>query len=581
MRFNRTFMVLSLAAVATIVALASWYDRTLALRAAEDHVELTVDVMREHSLKVFGMLDFALDQIRLRTAGLDHEAISRSDEVANFLRETRDRMNPISSIEIVDAGGHVLASSQSSLLPNQSLDTMSDPGMRGEGDRGMMIGETRLGTFALSRPRATPTGEFDGVVSIAVSAEYFAAFFRGLDERYRHRAVLVRADGAVLASDSSGDEPPRFAPTSDLMQAIAEREQSASWTPSPTGFVHFFRWRALRPYPVYVAYAIDRDVALRSWRMHVVFYAALGLAAWAALCRMAFLASRRAVAEAALERSQRMEAIGQLASGVAHDFNNLLTAVIGNLELIAEDEHASHRVRQLAARALRAALRGESLTTQLLAFARRQPLRPSVVQVGKVLDAMLPLIADAVGETIRVSCRSPPDLSAIRVDQGQLEAALLNLALNARDAMPRGGLLRIEARNAAVDRDEAASRAIPPGDYVVIEIADTGVGMQTDVAARAFEPFFTTKETGKGSGLGLSMVYGFARQSGGTAEIESRADVGTTIRLYLPRSGEAPPSEQSPSAAPPPVARKAEILVVEDQDGCPSAGGGLSRGTRA
>jgi two-component system NtrC family sensor kinase len=566
MRFNRAFMVLSLVALATIVALASWYDRALALRAAEDHVELTVDVMREHSLKVFGMLELVLDQIRLRTAGLDRETISRSDEIASFLRETRDRMNPISSIDLTDPTGHVLASSQSPPPPSLTYEDRSDFQALRENDPGTLVGEPRLGTFELTRRRSTSTGEFDGVISIAISAAYFENFFRGLDELYRHRALLVRTDGTVLASNSSGDEPPKFSPISELMRSIADRVQSDKWTPSPAGFVHFFRWRALPPYPVYVAYAIDQDVALSTWYMHVVFYAVLGAAAWAALCCIVFLASRRAIAEAALERAQRMEAIGQLASGVAHDFNNLLTTVIGNLDLIAHDEHATRRIRQLAAGALRGALRGESLTTQLLAFARRQPLRPSVVRVDEVLDAMLPMIEDAVGETISVSCRLRPDLSAIQVDPGQLEAALLNLALNARDAMPRGGTLLIEARNAAVDRGEAAGRAIPPGAYVVIEIADNGVGMRTDVAARAFEPFFTTKEIGKGTGLGLSMVYGFARQSGGAVEIVSRADVGTTIKLYLPRSKQAPQSEQLPSAAPPLATRKAVLLVVEDQE---------------
>jgi CheY-like chemotaxis protein len=240
--------------------------------------------------------------------------------------------------------------------------------------------------------------------------------------------------------------------------------------------------------------------------------------------------------------------------------------VIGNVDRIAFDLQSSPRIRQLAGAALQAAMRGASLTTQLLAFARRQPLNPTLVRVDQALDAMLPLIKDAVGETVTVSCEAAPDLS-IRIDPGQLEAALLNLALNARDAMPHGGSLRIEARSASIDATEATRRAMSGGEFVVIEMADSGLGMRSDVTERAFEPFFTTKETGKGSGLGLAMVYGFARQSGGTAEVESRVGVGTTIKLYIPRSEEPAPDASLSEVADPPNGQKVAVLVVEDQAG--------------
>jgi CheY-like chemotaxis protein len=201
-----------------------------------------------------------------------------------------------------------------------------------------------------------------------------------------------------------------------------------------------------------------------------------------------------------------------------------------------------------------------------LAFARRQPLHPRAVRIDELLDTTLPLIKDAVGEAINVSYKLGPDLSAIRIDPGQFEAALLNLALNARDAMPDGGTLRIEARNFIVEKSDAERRTIPPGDYVVTEITDTGVGMRGDTARRAFEPFFTTKAADKGTGLGLSMVYGFARQSGGTAEIEGRVGSGTTIRLYFPCSEKMASREPLPTVAHPPMSRNTSILVVEDQD---------------
>jgi two-component system NtrC family sensor kinase len=566
MRSLRMLMVLSLAALMGVAALASWYDRRTALSAAEDHVALTVEVMREQALNVFQTQALVLDQIRQRTAGMDWDTISRSAELANFLRQTRDRMDGISAIWLADAAGHVRASSGALYPPALTFDSRDDFRAHRSGNESTLVSKPHLATFALSQRRSSSTGDFDGVIAIEISAEYFERFFRNLDERDDHRAVLVRADGTVLAADSAYSEPQRFPPNSELMRSIAGGVQDHSWNPSPGGGAHFFQWRQLAPYPVYVAYAMDRSVALRSWYGHVAFFAFLCAGVWAALCFIAYLASRRAAAEAALQQAQRMEAIGQLASGVAHDFNNLLTTVVGNVDRIAFDPQATQRIRRLADAALGAAMRGASLTAQLLAFARRQPLNPSIVQVDRLLDAMLPLIKDAVGETVSVSCTSAPDLSPIRIDPGQLQAALLNVALNARDAMPRGGDLRIEARNVTVDASEATRRAIPRGDYVVVEIADTGSGMHADVANRAFEPFFTTKETGKGSGLGLSMVYGFARQSGGTAELDSRVGAGTTIRLYIPR---AEPTERSelPGVAPPAPPHKCAILVVEDQDG--------------
>ena len=566
MRSPRALMVLAFAGLAAVAALAGWYDRSVTLRAAEDHVELTVGLMREHALNVFRTQELVHEEISLRTAGLDWEAIGRSAEVARFLRETRNRMNQISSIWLADAAGHVRASSGLPYPRSLTFESRDDFRAPREGGPGMSVGEQQLGTFGLTWRKSSSTGEFDGVVGIEIGVEYFENFFRGLDGTGHQRAVLVRADGAVLAANPGTGEPRRFPPTSLLMQSIASGVQNEKWNVSPNGITHFFRWRQLDPYPAYVAYAVDQDVALGYWYWRLAFYAILAAGVWAALCLITHLASRRAAAEAALQQARRMEAIGQLASGVAHDFNNVLTAVMGNVDLIALDRNATRRIRQLAEAALGAARRGSSLTAQLLAFARRQPLQPKDVRIDELLDTMLPLIKDAVGETISVSRRLGPDLPAIRIDPGQFEAALVNLALNARDAMPQGGVLRIEAQNATVEEADAERLSIPPGDYVVIEIGDTGIGMPADTARRAFEPFFTTKGAGKGSGLGLSMVYGFARQSEGTAEIESRVGYGTTIRLYLPCSETTVSREPQPTVEHPPLSRKASILVVEDQD---------------
>lgn len=243
-------------------------------------------------------------------------------------------------------------------------------------------------------------------------------------------------------------------------------------------------------------------------------------------------------AEDMLRQAQKMEAIGQLTAGIAHDFNNLMTAVIGNLErarrLLPQDGS-----RQLA-RAIRGAALGAEragvLTHRLLAFGCRQPLAPSVMNVNDVLEHLADTLRRTLGGTIRVVSNFTFDLWPTRVDADALESAILNLAVNARDAMPEGGNLVIITRNVAAGDGLIAELGLAAGDYIEIALADTGIGMAEDVASRAFEPFFTTKPVGEGSGLGLSQAYGFAVQSNGTAVLDSTPGEGTTVRLYLPRA---------------------------------------------
>ena len=244
--------------------------------------------------------------------------------------------------------------------------------------------------------------------------------------------------------------------------------------------------------------------------------------------------NRRAVAEAELRQAQKMEALGQLTGGVAHDFNNLLTVLQGSLEMLSGRQQSD----QLQARvdtALRTVERGERLTEQLLAFARRQPLRRATIDLNAQVRRMAELLARTVGSGIAIHIDLAPDLWSVDADATQLELAVINLAINARDAMPGGGELGIRTFNRAVPREEAPEHSTKVGDFVGLKISDTGHGMSPEVAARAFEPFFTTKEAGKGTGLGLSMVYGFARQSGGSASVRSDVGRGTAVSLLLPR----------------------------------------------
>jgi signal transduction histidine kinase len=262
-------------------------------------------------------------------------------------------------------------------------------------------------------------------------------------------------------------------------------------------------------------------------------------------------------------QSQKMESVGQLTGGVAHDFNNLLTVVSANLELIEAGDDIG-KVRHFAAAARRAVDRGAKLTAQLLAFSRRQVLNPKPVNANRLVSEFQGLIRKAVGEACRVKVWTSEGLWLCQVDPALLETALLNLALNARDAMPNGGVLDIEIKNIVVS--EGAVAGCSPGSYVRLSVRDTGFGMPPEVRDRVFEPFFTTKEVGKGTGLGLSMVYGFVRQSGGHIAIESASGRGTTVALYLPKATQKPDVETEDVESQALPAGSERILVAEDND---------------
>jgi len=273
-------------------------------------------------------------------------------------------------------------------------------------------------------------------------------------------------------------------------------------------------------------------------------------------------------ARTALFQAQKMEALGQLTGGIAHDFNNLLQAIGGSLEVV-EQRLASGRsdVHQHLSAARTAVSRAAAMTQRLLAFARRQPLRPDGTDLRALIEGMHALIERSVGEGIRVETVLPSGAWAALVDANQLESALLNLAINARDAMPEGGRLVIEVANARLEEAPADTTAsFKPGDYVRLTVTDTGTGMPPDVLERVYEPFFTTKPTGQGTGLGLSQLYGFVQQSGGYVRIDSTVGQGTSVTIHLPRHhGEVARPAEAPTPRPPGANDRRTILVVEDE----------------
>jgi PAS domain S-box-containing protein len=269
--------------------------------------------------------------------------------------------------------------------------------------------------------------------------------------------------------------------------------------------------------------------------------------------------------EMALRQGQKMEATGQLTGGMAHDFNNILQVIQANLDLMKGAVNSNPAMLARLHAAAAAADRGARLTQQLLAFARRQPLVPQPTNVARLVTDLADLLRNSLGERIAMQLRVTDDPWNARIDPGQLENAILNLAINARDAMPEGGTVTVEVANATLDRRYAALHPdVTPGPYVMVSVDDTGTGMPPEVAAQAFDPFFTTKRDGKGTGLGLSMVYGFVRQSNGHIRIDSAIGQGTSVKLYLPRTLD--PLAETPAGAAHAPAGRERVLVVEDND---------------
>ncbi|MES2722012.1 MAG: response regulator [Pseudomonadota bacterium] len=266
--------------------------------------------------------------------------------------------------------------------------------------------------------------------------------------------------------------------------------------------------------------------------------------------------------EAALRQAQRLEAVGQLTSGVAHDFNNLLTVVLGNVRQLAKAETDPTTLRRLDMME-QAAQRGAKLTAQLLAFSRRQKLEPQLVNLNQTVESMRDLLQSTMASHARIETDLDPELWGAMIDPTQIELVILNLAINARDAMEVGGVLTVSTANATLGQPRRAEEP-PPGDYVMVAVSDTGTGMPSDVLAKVFEPFFTTKAVGKGSGLGLSQVFGLAKQSGGGVRIDTAPGKGTSVKVYLPRCDDIAAPRALPREAPRSIDGRPVVLLVDD-----------------
>jgi signal transduction histidine kinase/DNA-binding response OmpR family regulator len=388
-------------------------------------------------------------------------------------------------------------------------------------------------------------------------------------------AAVVDREGKFIARNVRYEEMVGQAASQDVRDAVAQGRSGVYAGVTHEGFKNYTGYWTSPTGGWSTHVAVRANLIDQPWTRSIFVVALGGLAAVGLAGVLMFVSLRdladRRRAEGQLRQAQKMEAIGQLTGGVAHDFNNLLTVILGSLDRLRRklEQPEIDRAELLnhAESARRGAERAASLTRSLLAFSRQQALEPRAVDVNNLIVRLSEILERTLGEGVAVEVVRAAGLWRAHVDPNQLENAIINLAVNARDAMPDGGKLTIETANAYLDDNYVATNTdATPGQYVVISVTDTGSGMSSEVMARAFEPFFTTKELGQGTGLGLAQVYGFVKQSGGHAKIYSEPGQGTTIRIYLPRlMGETAGEEPSPeSATPAPIARRLNILVVED-----------------
>ena len=585
-RLLQLMMVASVVLPAVLFVFASWLSYRHEHAVADDRIERSLDIVHEHTLKVFQTGERAIAEVEEVIRGMpDDTIVANQQRLHERLRQIVDAVPQFVAIVVIDRQGKPLASSALRTIARE-VNAADRAYFRAHaaGAEGTLVSEVlapRWGAFNdhffnLSRRRLSPDGAFNGVVSVAVLPRYFEEFYARIGRSPGSLYSLVRADGTFLARyPVQSDRSRTLDPSSPLRVAIAQGLDRALYTVSQSQIDAIDRrigYRKLEGFPVYVVAGIDGSAIRAEWLATMSTHLVYGLPATfflfliigVALQRTRRLhdeAERREAAEVALRQAQRLEAIGQLTGGVAHDFNNLLMIIGGSVQRLRRELSGDKHVHLLEMIA-NATNRGESLTRQLLAFSRRQTLTPAVIDLTERLPELEEMLNRSLRGDIAIELAVPSKSCAVKVDPSELELALLNLAVNARDAMPRGGTLRIAAEPVVLE-GEAAEEGLR-GEFIAIRVTDTGNGIPAAILPRVFEPFFTTKEVGKGTGLGLSQVYGFAKQSGGTATVTSMAGRGTTITIYLPRTHELPaPSivHSEPEVA---SRRAGTVLLVDD-----------------
>jgi signal transduction histidine kinase/ActR/RegA family two-component response regulator len=552
---------------------------------AERRLERATRVAAEHALRVFDTTTALLDRV-FDLLGDDDAAslIAREKAIHDKLRQMSDPLPHLQSMWVFGADGQALVGNR--FYPRPPTLNVSDReffAWHRAGKGGVYVTETLWGKvtqqpfFDLSRRRNRPDGSFAGLVSVGLHPDHFARFYAELTAGQGMSIALLRRDGAYIARYP--DMPPlgtRLTTDNPLYQRLAEGDVAGQLDSRATlsGERRLGAFRTVGNYPLVVAAGIDHAAVFAGWRRNTAVLAAVTFPTALALTYLALVLLRRTRrelriseslhletehrrrVEEALRQAQKLEAMGRLTGGVAHDFNNLL-AVVNNSLYVLRRQHPDIAAAPQLGAIERSVAAGVKLTRQLLAFSRRQPLAPQVLSVEKFLLETQDLLQSAVGAGVAIAVQVAPDTAPVRADRAELELALLNLAVNARDALPHGGELRISARNEAVGGRGTTGQ-------VRIDVTDTGIGIPPALLDRVFEPFFTTKPMGEGTGLGLAQVWAMCQRAGGSASITSAPGTGTTVTLRFPAvAADSPVRHESvrPSQLP---GLSCRVLLVED-----------------
>ena len=572
---------------ASLFAYASWTNYNSAFAVADDNIARSLDIAGGHVQAVFQSAVVTINSVEQIARGRSSESMRMEEsELNQRLKEMRAGIPDIESIWLYNSAGRPIVSSLLIPVPSDlDVSTREFFTKQRNARAPIFIGgvfapqATARNIFPVSKRRIDDTGNFMGVIEISIQPSAFKSFFASIARGTTASLALIRQDGSILARypvpTSVGI---KLEPTSGFGTMIAQSLEGGRFT-AVSAVDHIERRFALRKlagFPVYVAASLATDDIRHGWLLTMASYLVFGVPATVLLIVLVLLALRRTEAfyaeaesrqalEANLRQSQKMDAVGQLTGGIAHDFNNLLTIIIGNLQMALKREHDA-KVQRMLSNALSGAERAAALTKRLLSFSRRQPLDPRIVDANRLIAGLSDLLNRTLGERVSIETVASAGLWQTEVDTAELESSIINLAINARDAMSDGGKLTIQTGNAFLDEDYCQIfKDLNPGQYVMISVTDTGCGMPSEIADKATEPFFTTKPAGEGTGLGLSQVYGFVKQSGGHLRIYSEPGEGTTVRMYLPRSLSSVP-EVAPASQEGVLQQGSgeTILVVED-----------------
>ena len=596
----RLLLFASVAGPACILGVSAWLTYRQAFSDARQELIWTSQVALEHASKVFDSYALVADRVQDSLSTLDGGTIAQNEDALHrrFVGMIA-HLPQIQSLIVLDRDAHLEVATDAAPV-DRSIDFSDRDYFEALKSGRVETFVSRLQTsrvtgkifFGWGRSRPGPTNGFGGVIDIAVAPDLFTRFYETLVSEVGEAAdgrvvTMIRDDGQILVRyPALPGPPPKVSASNPFFDAV--RTQPDGGIYSNTSLIdlgsprRLFAFRKVPGHAVYIVAGRSLDAITAEWRHAMLLYLAVAVPGAAALfvltlatmrgahreanalARVNAEMGRREMAEEQLRQAQKMEAVGQLTGGVAHDFNNLLTVISSSIDLLKRPNLTEDRRRRYIDAIADTTTRAAKLTGQLLAFARRQALKPEIFDTVERVRALSDMLGTITGSRIHIAMEAPEAGCTVNADASQFDTALVNMAVNARDAMAGEGVLTIRITKVS-HLPAARSRPVTEGEFVALVMADTGSGIAAADLGRIFEPFFTTKGVGQGTGLGLSQVFGFAQQSGGDITVESETGRGTTFTLYLPRvAGE--------TSVPPPIHRPAalvdghgtRVLVVED-----------------